>query len=303
MWHQRIIPLLALIGLCGALLLVYKGRSKPPVPKLLYELAQSPYAHSIACDGTIEAFSENLHLDPTFPELITEVYHGVNDHVKKDEPLFKLDTRRYEAELKKAQEEEFLAQTDLALQELQFSYYERLQDKTAVSQLAYTNSFFELELAKNRLNVAKAAVQILKTQIERSLIRAPFSGTILQAGHARVGEFANVNPFDNVSLMVLGSVEKLNVRIEIDEVEAWRYTKGAPAVAFVRGNPRIRIPLTFEHIEPYMIPKKTLVGSNAERVDTRILQVIYTLDSSKTYPVYVGQVLDIFIETQPWETS
>jgi hypothetical protein len=43
-----------------------------------------------------------------------------------------------------------------------------------------------------------------------------------------------------------------------------------------------------------VIPKKSLTGNGAERVDTRVLQVIYAL-----YPiprkVYVGQQLDVFL--------
>ena len=44
-----------------------------------------------------------------------------------------------------------------------------------------------------------------------------------------------------------------------------------------------------------MIPKKSLTGENTERVDTRVLQVIYALEV-KDRPVYVGQQLDVFLD-------
>ena len=44
-----------------------------------------------------------------------------------------------------------------------------------------------------------------------------------------------------------------------------------------------------------MIPKKNLTGDSTERVDTRVLQVIFALE--KTAPVYAGQQMDVFIET------
>jgi len=47
--------------------------------------------------------------------------------------------------------------------------------------------------------------------------------------------------------------------------------------------------------EPYVIPKKNLTGDNTERVDTRVLQVIYALE--RNAPVYVGQQMDIYIES------
>jgi hypothetical protein len=45
-----------------------------------------------------------------------------------------------------------------------------------------------------------------------------------------------------------------------------------------------------------VVPKKNLTGDATERVDTRVLQVIYALNSGA--PVYAGQQMDIFIESQ-----
>jgi hypothetical protein len=56
--------------------------------------------------------------------------------------------------------------------------------------------------------------------------------------------------------------------------------------------------LTFVRVEPYVVPKRSLNGDNNERVDTRVLQVLYALPSS-VQAVYVGQQLDVFIEADP----
>ncbi len=302
MWRHRLIPLIAIAGVIIALGMVYKGLRAPDIAPLLFAPARSPYTHSIAGEGIIEAQSENINIAGSFSELITEVYHCVGDDVKKGEPLFKLDTRRFEAELKKAQAEEQFAQTDLENKKLQFSYYGRLKDKAAVSEQAYTVAKYDFELAKNRLATATAAINLYTTELERCITRAPCDGRVLQAGHAKLGEYANVNPFDNVPIMVFGTVGYYQMRIDIDESEVWRYKKGAAATAFVRGNPRISIPLTFDYIEPFMIAKKSLSGSNTERIDTRVLQVVYKF-SKEHYPIYIGQVLDIFIEAEPLGAS
>jgi len=75
--------------------------------------------------------------------------------------------------------------------------------------------------------------------------------------------------------MILGSVTPLHVRVDVDEHDAWRVRGGALAAASPRGNGSIRIPLEFVRFEPYVIPKKSLTGDSTERVDTRVLQVIY----------------------------
>jgi hypothetical protein len=88
------------------------------------------------------------------------------------------------------------------------------------------------------------------------------------------------------------------VRIDIDESDAWRFKAGSSATAFVRGNSLINFPLSFVKIEPYIIPKSSFTGETIERVDTRVLQVLYQFDRGDL-PVYTGQILDIFIESQP----
>jgi len=85
------------------------------------------------------------------------------------------------------------------------------------------------------------------------------------------------------------------VRVDIDENDAGRVEPSAAAVAVVRGQPDRRADLRFDSIEPYVTPKKTLSGDTTERVDTRVLQVIYTFERAKL-PVYVGQHLDVFIQ-------
>jgi hypothetical protein len=69
------------------------------------------------------------------------------------------------------------------------------------------------------------------------------------------------------------------------------------AVAKLRGDPKQEFPLRFVRVEPYVIPKKALTGDNTERVDTRVLQVIYAIDTRGT-PLYVGQQLDVFLAAE-----
>ncbi len=58
----------------------------------------------------------------------------------------------------------------------------------------------------------------------------------------------------------------------------------------------MRFPLTYFDTEPYVIPKQSLTGSNTERVDTRVLQVLYALPQHTSIPLYIGQQMDVYIE-------
>ena len=74
-----------------------------------------------------------------------------------------------------------------------------------------------------------------------------------------------------------------------------RFRPDAPAEGKTRGAPQRSVPLKFVRVEPYIVPKTSLTGANAERVDTRVLQVIFAIDMPNA-PVHVGQQLDVFID-------
>ena len=96
-------------------------------------------------------------------------------------------------------------------------------------------------------------------------------------------------------LILLGGVTPLHVRVDVDENDAWRVRTGAKAVGYLRGNMKITTPLTFVRFEPYVVPKKSLTGDSTERVDTRVLQVIFSFTRGEL-PIFVGQQMDIFID-------
>jgi multidrug resistance efflux pump len=98
-------------------------------------------------------------------------------------------------------------------------------------------------------------------------------------------------------LIVLGNTDKLHVRVDIDEQDLPLFKAGAHAIATLKGRPGVRFELTFVRVDPYVIPKKNLTGDNVERVDTRVLQVIYALPDKRPLDVYVGQQMDVYLES------
>jgi hypothetical protein len=83
----------------------------------------------------------------------------------------------------------------------------------------------------------------------------------------------------------------------VDEHDIPRFRSAAAARAMLRGDPSQEFALRFVRVEPYVIPKKSLTGDNSERVDTRVLQVIYAVQGAKG-PLYVGQQLDVYIQAE-----
>lgn len=309
MLRKYLLPTLAILGALFALFIVFWSQRSIPPPPILFPPAQSPYPHAIAGAGIIEASSQNISIGSPFNEVIEKIYVVEGNHVKAGDKLFQLDLRAFNSQVEAARASLNAAQVIFEDKKTQFSFYKRLKDTRAVSEQTYQQAYYALLEAEENVKVACANLVETEVNVERSIIRAPIDGEILQV-NIHVGEIAPVVPFISGqatwlvaaqgTLILMGRVQPLQVRIDVDEDDAWRYEPGARATAFVRGNSTINFPLTFTRVEPYVIPKSSFTGQTVERVDTRVLQVLYQFERNDL-PVYAGQILDIFIESQPIE--
>ncbi len=152
----------------------------------------------------------------------------------------------------------------------------------------------ELRVAGSELEQARRQVERVRADLSRLTVAAPIAGRILQV-NIRPGEYAAAGPAAQ-PLILMGSSGPLYVRAEVDEKDAWRLNPGSAASASVRGNSSQRYAMKFVRIEPYVVPKRNLTGDAVERVDTRVLQVLYELPAGA--PVYAGQRMDVFIESR-----
>jgi multidrug resistance efflux pump len=151
----------------------------------------------------------------------------------------------------------------------------------------------DLLIAEAAVKEAIARVEQLKTEIDRAVVVAPVDGVVLQV-NVRPGE--RIGELDTKPLMVLGETRTCHVRVDVDERDLARFRSGANAVAYPRGETSHELGLRFVRVEPMAIPKKALTGDNTERVDTRVLQVIYAIEQ-RSDGIYVGQQLDVFIRS------
>jgi HlyD family secretion protein len=151
----------------------------------------------------------------------------------------------------------------------------------------------DIDIATANVAAAEADVEGAQVEIGRLTVRAPVEGDILQV-NVRPGEFAPSGGTTD-PLILLGNLDKLHVRVDIDENDAWRFQKEAPAVAYIRGNPQFKTDLTFEYVEAYVVPKRSLTGDSTERVDTRVMQVVYSFKRG-SLPIYPGQLMDVYID-------
>ncbi len=144
----------------------------------------------------------------------------------------------------------------------------------------------EVAVAEAEIANAAAEVASANTELARLIIAAPVAGTIL-AVDVRPGEYAAPG---GKALITLGDTSRLHLRIDIDEQDAWRLKPAAAGSATLRGDPARRWKLVPVRVEPRVVPKRNLAGDGGERVDTRVLQLIYRIEDPAS--LRAGQRLD-----------
>ena len=136
-------------------------------------------------------------------------------------------------------------------------------------------------------------------------LRAPADGVVLAINTAP-GSFAssagsyNTYTQGNDPTVVMGLPQDfLAVRSYIDEILVPRMLPPAQTRAEmqVRGT-SVRIPLTFDRIQPYTTPKIQLSNQRTERVDVRVLPVLFRFTPPKDLNIYPGMLVDVYVESQ-----
>jgi RND family efflux transporter MFP subunit len=290
-----LLPFLAIIGIIFVIRTVIVGSVPQPVAAPLIAPPQSPFPRFVAGSGIIEASSENIAIASPLAGVIKGVFVKAGDRVEQGQPLFALDDRDILAEIAVRRAQIAKAKALLDDAQTQASIYKGVNDARAIMRGELLKRESAVSVAQAGLSEAEALLTAAQTTLERMTIRSPIAGEVLQS-KARVGEFAPAQVLTS-PLMILGSVSPLAVRVDIDENDAWRVSSGGQASANLRGNSAISFPLTFVRFEPFVVPKRSLTGESFERVDTRVLQAIYSFERG-SLPVYVGQLVDVYIESK-----
>ena len=302
--------LLPFIGIAAALWAAYsvartaprRQRTNPPAPAPV-----SDYSRTVAAVGLVEANSENIAIGTPLSGVVSQIFVTVGQAVRTGDPLFALDTRQLRADavvrrssLAVARGGVKVARARLEDAQRNLDFAEGLTDKRAISaeettrrRSAVETTRAQLEEAESQVLAAQAQVQSIETEIDRSTVRAPLDGEVLQV-KLHLGEYAPA-AVTATPLILLGGSRPLNVRVDVDEHEAWRVRPEAAATAHVRGDARLKTPLHFVRFEPFVVPKRSLTGDSTERVDTRVLQVIYRIER-QDLGIFVGQQMDVFID-------
>lgn len=286
---------IALLGLAAATSLVLKIQAEISEPRPTPHVAPAvkPFTSGIGASGIVEAIHENTLVGVPQPGLVVKVHVAVWDKIEAGTPLLQLDDRDLRAAFITQQAQIRVAEANLQRLRDQLDRLKSVGDARAISADDLKNRENDTAIAEAQLDAARAVVAQTKALIERLTVRAPISGTVLQV-NVRAGEYTT--PSTAIAPVVVGNTDEIQVRADVDEQIAPRVKPGKKAVGYLKGDTQNPITMEFVRIEPYVVPKRSLTGSSIERVDTRVLQVVYKFPQAPGRPIYVGQQMDLFIE-------
>ncbi|HEX8511780.1 MAG TPA: efflux RND transporter periplasmic adaptor subunit [Allosphingosinicella sp.] len=309
---RHILPFAGLLALLIAVAVVAltqpDRRTTTPV-KTPPTVPQAQAGRTVSGAGVIEPSSELIEVGAQRPGIVTRLYVTPGERVSKGQLLFTIDARDVQAQLGErtasvqlARERVDAAAVDFASAQRLYRLYADVGDPRAVAEQqvidrrnARDGAAARLEVARAELRQARAQAASARTTLGLLEVRAPRSATVLQV-NTREGQYATAGPGPGSQdpLIVLGETNPLHVRVDIDENEIDRLALGQAAVVSPRGNARRRVRASFVRAEPLVTPKRSLTNSSQERVDVRVLQLIYALPANSS-AFFVGQQVDAYV--------
>lgn len=310
---RQVLPIVAIICIVVAVFFIATSQ---PDRSLAVPATQPPSAPAemrrrgvVAGAGVVEPSSELIEIGSHTAGVVDRVYVAAGDQVGAGALLFTIDSRDARARVAEAaarverlRSAIAASQTSLTVARRQLALYENVTDQRAVSRQEVIERRGVAEDASARVSVARAevaeaqaALRSARVALDLHQVRAPRAAQVLQV-RTRAGEFAPAGQMSNNAepLMTMGVTLPLHVRVDIDENEIERVDLGKPAVVSARGDAAGRVRANFVRAEPLVVPKRSLTNAATERVDVRVLQLIYALPLDG-HRLFSGQQIDAFV--------
>jgi membrane fusion protein (multidrug efflux system) len=162
----------------------------PPTPVNIVTASVAPAVYYDKYPATVVALNQ-VELRSQVSGFITGIYFKEGEVVQKGKTLYEIDRRKYEAAYQQAQANVASAKASFERAKKDDDRYQRLADQDAVARQILDNARATLETSRSQLAAAEASMAAVRTDLDYSLIKAPFTGRI---GISQVKLGAQVSP-------------------------------------------------------------------------------------------------------------
>ena len=194
---KRVAPITVCVVLAGpvAALAQQKPGEPPPMPVKAAPVTRATLNVEVTAVGTLRA-DETVMIRPEIAGRVATIHFKEGQAVTAGDALVTLDQDEYKAQLAGSS-------AQVGLEE---SSYRRLQDLQRKNLTSQQN----LDETKARLDAARAQQELNRVRLERTVIRAPFAGTV---GLRLVSPGAYVKPGDDIANLESLGAMKLDFRV------------------------------------------------------------------------------------------
>lgn len=253
--------------------------------------AQAQAAHAMLEELKAEPRKETLDVNIAQVKAAEATLKTAKDELDKQQAAYAIDPGSISKDaLDSAINAEATAQTNLAVAERQY-------DLTKAGAWVY--DIHNQERQYQALEKAYASSSALLSKY--TLLAAQDSvvlsiNTVVGAYVSPQGAYDSYTQGADPVITIGNSDNHLNVRCYVDEILVSRLPSPSKIKAqmTIRGTD-IHIPLVFDRVQPFVSPKIELSDQRQERVDVRVLPVIFRLEKPKNVSLYPGELVDVYI--------
>ncbi len=162
-------------------------------------------------DGLVEAVNEAT-LSAQTTGRVAEVFFDVDDFVNQGEVVVRLRDNKQKSNLKQAEAKLREAKVRFNYADKEFRRISAIYERQLVSKAQHDSSMAELEASRAYLSAVRAEQEKAKEELERTLIRAPYAGIVVER-FVEVGEMASLG----TPIMRGIGLNKLRININIPQ--------------------------------------------------------------------------------------
>jgi len=195
-----------------------KTKGRPPAPITAAPVITRTVPLALEAIGTVESLSQVTVKSMVNGEVKT-VHFTEGQDVAKGQVLFTIDTRQYEAAIRKAEADMARIRAQLATARVNTDRYGRLVKDGIVTVEQYDTFRTQAESLEADLHAQQANIDSLKVQLSYCTIRSPIAG---RTGNLMITVGNVIKANDTVSLVTINQITPIAVAFTVPENELAR---------------------------------------------------------------------------------
>jgi len=195
-----------------------QGDQTPPVSVNVYTVKTEKVLYFDQYPANTVAINQ-VDLRPQVQGEITGIYFKEGTHVRKGQHLYEIDRKLYQESYDQAKDNLEVANGTLVEAQQDADRYNYLNNYDAVAKQTLDHAIITLRNAKNTVKAAEQALKMAETNLNYSIVKAPFDGTI---GFSQV-KLGNMVTVGQTVLNTISSDNPMGVEFMISEKQLARF--------------------------------------------------------------------------------